>query len=119
MDINTANMIDRIKASPMYHKMGMIASHLGVVRESSSDGRPVKGLNIRFDKDAMDTIIRDTKKMPGIHEILIEVREGDLDVGQDIMAVVIGGDTRPHVFDALIKAVDRIKKEASFKKEVF
>jgi len=112
-------MINKIKASPAYNKMGMIASHLGVVRGTSSHGEPVKGMNIRFDKNALDTIARDIRKISGIYEIMIEVREGDLVVGEDIMAVVIGGDTRPHVFDALIKAVDRIKKEASFKKEVF
>ena len=57
--------------------------------------------------------------MSGIIEVLVETRDGQLNVGDEIMAVVVGGDIRDHVFPALIKTVDRIKKEGSRKKEEF
>jgi molybdopterin synthase catalytic subunit len=40
-------------------------------------------------------------------------------VGEEIMAVVVGGDTRDHVFPALMSAVNRLKAEATTKKELY
>ena len=117
MDLN--RMIQTIKKHPDYPKMGMIASHLGVVRETSLDGRKVTGIEIGTDRNVIDNIVREIKEMTGIIEVLVEVSEGTLTVGDDIMAVAIGGDTREHVFPALASAVDRIKKEAGRKKEIF
>ncbi len=57
--------------------------------------------------------------MPGIIEVLVDTCDGQLDVGDEIMAVVVGGDIRDHVFPTLIKTVERIKKEGSRKKEAF
>ena len=117
MDIN--RMIQTIKKHPDYPKMGMIASHLGVVRETSLDGRKVIGIEIGSDRNAIDNIVSEIKEIPGIIEVIIEVSEGTLKVGGEIMAVAIGGDTREHVFPALASAVDRIKKEGTTKKEIF
>ncbi len=117
MDLN--RMIQTIKTHPDYSKMGMIASHLGVVRETSLDGRKVTGVEIGSDRNVIDNIISEIKEMSGIVEVLVEVSEGTLKVGDDIMAVAIGGDTREHVFPALASVVDRIKKEAGRKKEIF
>ena len=117
MDIN--RMIQTIKKHPDYPKMGMIASHLGVVRETSLDGRKVTGIEMGSDRKVIDNIIIEIKEMSGIVEVLVEISEGTLEVGDDIMAVAIGGDTREHVFPALASAVDRIKKEAGRKKEIF
>jgi molybdopterin synthase catalytic subunit len=99
--------------------MGMIASHLGVVRENSLTGREVQGIEIVFDGDAIHRIIKETKEIEGIYHVVVEVSEGKLKVGDEIMAVVVGGDTREHVFPALMEAVDRIKKYGGEKKEIF
>lgn len=117
MDIN--RMLKAVKEHPDSSKMGMIASHMGLVRETSLNGDPVKGINVQFDREAIEAIIRDSKKMSGIIEVLVETCDGQLNVGDEIMAVVVGGDIRDHVFPALIATVDRIKKEGSRKKEQF
>ena len=117
MDIN--KMINTVKVNNNYSGIGMIASHLGVVRGKSLNGREVTGIEVKFDRDRIRGIICNIKKIPGIYEILIEISEGKLKVGDDIMAVVVGGDIRDHVFPALITAVNRIKKEAVTKKEFF
>ena len=117
MDIN--KMINTVKANTNYSGMGMIASHLGVVRGTSLNGRKVTGIEAEFNRDIIEDILCSIKKMPGIYEVLIEISEGKLKVGDDIMAVVVGGDIRDHVFPALITTVDRIKKEAVTKKEFF
>ena len=117
MDIN--RMIQTVKKHPDYPKMGMIASHLGVVRETSLDGRKVTGIEIGLDRNIIDSIVSEIKKMPGIIEVLIEVGEGTLKVGDEIMAVAVGGDIREHVFPALASVVDRIKRGGTTKKESF
>ena len=117
MDLN--KMIDTLKAHSGFTKMGMIASHLGVVRETSLDGRKVVGIEVQVDRIVIANIIAEIKKMSGIVEVLVETSEGNLKVGDEIMAVAVGGDTREHVFPALIAAVDRIKTEATRKKESF
>lgn len=115
MDLN--RMIETIKASPNFHRAGMIATHLGIVRSFSRDGKAVSGVDVEFDMGKIDEIMRDIKSRPGIVEILIEINSGHLQVGEEIVAVVVAGDIRDHVFPALIHAVNRVKSEASTKEE--
>jgi molybdopterin synthase catalytic subunit len=117
MDLN--KMISALKKHPRYHSMGMIASHLGVVRETSLKGGKVVSIEVSFNKNKLDLIINDIENLPGIDKVLVETSDGRLKVGDEIMAVVIGGDIRDHVFPSLIMAVDRIKKEAVTKREIF
>jgi molybdopterin synthase catalytic subunit len=110
-------MIQKAKAHPEAGKIGMIASHLGIVRATSRDGVPVERIHVSYDFSAINNIIKDIKLMPGIIEVLVDTREGALEIGDEILAVVIAGDIRENVFNALITAVNRIKTEASRKKE--
>lgn len=114
-----SRMIETVKEHPDYHKMGMIASHLGVVRENSLKGGKVVEIELAFDEDTIQGIIREAKRQPGIFEVLVETKGGRLKVGDEIMAVVVGGDTRDHVFPVLIETVEQMKKKASHKKEIF
>jgi molybdopterin synthase catalytic subunit len=115
MDLN--RMIESLKAHPEYEKMGMIASHLGVVRGTSRDGQAVSGIEVAYDHDAVKRIVTDAKEFPGIVEVLVDTNEGNLRVGDEILAVAVGGDIRENVFPALVETVNRIKKEAVKKKE--
>jgi molybdopterin synthase catalytic subunit len=115
MDLN--RMIEKVRNSTDPSKVGMITSHLGVVRGTSRNGSGVTGLEVAYDREALQAVVRDIKKMPGIAEVLVETREGRLNVGDEILAVVVAGDIRENVFPALVTAVNRIKKEASKKQE--
>jgi molybdopterin synthase catalytic subunit len=117
MDIQ--EMIRKAREHPEAEKIGMIASHLGIVRGTSRDGRPVTRIQVLYDRNKLHTIIQDIKEMPGIIQVLVDTREGSLEIGNEILAVVIAGDIRENVFNALITAVNRIKAEASKKKEIF
>ncbi len=117
MDLN--KIIQTFKEHPDYPKMGMIASHLGVVRETSLNGRQVTGIEVKFEESVIHETVSNIEKMSGIIKVVIEINEGGLNVGDEIMAVVVGGDTREHVFPALMAAVDRIKVEGARKKEFF
>ena len=116
--MDLSKMIQSLKKHPDYSKMGMIASHLGVVRETSLNGDRVKGIELIFDKDAIGRIVLKIKQMPGIIDVLVETSGGRLEIGDEIMAVAVGGDTREHVFPALIEAVDMIKRGGANKKEI-
>ena len=117
--MNLNQMMDKIKQLPEYPQAGMIASHLGIVRGHSLNGKAVSGMEVSFDHNIIETIIHDTRKLSGIIEVLVDFREGALSVGEEVMAVVVAGDTRERVFPALIEAVDRLKTEATRKKEIF
>jgi molybdopterin synthase catalytic subunit len=117
MDLN--RMINKIKEMPDYPRVGMIASHLGVVRGYSLNNTATRGMEVSFSRSAINEIVQDTKKLRGIIEVLVEINEGELGVGDEVMAVAVAGDTREHVFPALIEAVERLKKEATKKREIF
>ena len=115
MDIQ--GMIKRVREHPEARKVGMIASHLGIVRGTSRSGAEVERIEVVYDYNVIRSIISDIRTMPGIIEVLVDTREGLLEVGDEILTVVVGGDIRENVFSALMTAVNRIKAEASKKKE--
>ncbi len=115
MDLNT--MIQTIKSNPNFHNAGMIASHIGIVRSFSRDGKPVQGVDVEFDHEKIQEILTDIKSRPGILDILVNSNSGHLKVGDEIMTIVVAGDIRENVFPALVDAVERLKSEASTKKE--
>lgn len=117
MDLN--RMIRALMAHPEHPKIGMIASHLGVVRATSRDGREVKGIEVEYRHETIENIIFNIKQLNGIVEVLVDINEGHLQVGDEILAVAVAGDIRENVFPALIETVNRIKGEASRKVEHF
>jgi len=96
---------------------GMYLVHNGVVRETPKmkvrnnfdDGSSVIGMDFSFDKDKVEAAIAKTYEMDGIFHVKAWLNEGHLEVGDDIMFVLIGGDIRPHVIDALQFLVETIK----------
>lgn len=116
MDLN--KMTATIKSRPNFHQSGMIATHLGIVRSFSRDGTPVTALDLSVNMEKIQKIIQDIRSRPGIIEILIETNEGHLEVGDEVIAIMVAGDTRDHVFPALTDAVNRFKSEAATEKEI-
>lgn len=113
-------IIEKIKKHEKAENIGMIASHLGIVRGfSRKNGRDVESVNVKYDMDALGDIIQNIKRMTGIVEVMVEVNEGDLKVGDELMFVAVGGDIRENVFAALIEAVNKIKEGAVSKQEIF
>ena len=107
------------KAHESAPKIGMYLTHNGVVRETAraqvrcgaADARPVTGMEFSYDQARVDAVVADTYRMEGIHYIRVWLNQGRLQVGDDIMYVLIGGDIRPRVVDALQYLVGRIKNE--------
>jgi len=107
------------KAQVSAPKVGMYLSHNGVVRQSARAAvrqgdetvAPVTGMLFSYDQTKVDAAIAEAYRLPGIYYIRVWLNEGELTVGDDIMFVLIGGDIRPHVVDALQYLVGRIKNE--------
>lgn len=107
------------KADPAAVQEGMFLVHNGVVRQTPKakvrrgidDGSMVKGMEFAYDAAKVDEVIAETYKMDGIFHVRVWLNEGQLELGDDIMVVLIGGDIRPHVVDALQYLVGRIKNE--------
>jgi molybdopterin synthase catalytic subunit len=112
-------LIDRVKSHPDYAKVGMILCHNGVVRETSRDGRRVSGLTVTVNREALDAILAEQRQRPGIIDVLVEIREGLLKVGDDVMFIVVAGDLRDHVIPVLEDTLNAVKKQVTHKVEHF
>lgn len=107
------------KAEPAASEVGMFLFHNGVVRETAKarvrsgqeDAAPVKGMDFSYDQEKVDAAVAETRRMEGIFHVRAWLNEGRLEVGDDIMYVLIGGDIRPRVIDALQFLVSKIKTE--------
>ena len=107
------------KAHESAPKIGMYLTHNGTVRQTAKakvrygaqDAKEVTGMVFSYDRDKVDSVISDTYKMGGIYYIKVWLNEGQLKMGDDIMYVLIGGDIRPRVVDALQYLLGRIKNE--------
>ena len=118
--------LQEAKAHPSAPKIGMYLTHNGIVRQTAkaqvrygaADTKDVTGMEFSYDAAKVDAVIADTYKMDGIYYIKVWLNEGQLEVGDDIMYVLIGGDIRPHVVDALQYLVGRVKNECVVEKEL-
>lgn len=114
------------KAHPEAGKVGMYLVHNGVVRETSRasvregarDAKPVAGMLFSYDAEKVNLAVEETLKMEGIYYVRTWLNEGELQVGDDIMYVLVGGDIRPRVIAALDFLVGKIKGECVSETEI-
>ncbi|MDO5401288.1 MAG: molybdopterin biosynthesis protein [Eubacteriales bacterium] len=107
------------KAHESAPNIGMYLTHNGVIRRSAkarvrlgdTAARDVTGMVFDFDPAKVDAAVADTYQLAGIFYIRVWLNRGTLQVGDDLMYVLIGGDIRPHVVDALQYLVGRLKTE--------
>ena len=107
-------------------KIGMYLTHNGVVRQTAKakvrsgaeDARDVTGMVFSYDQEKVDAMTDAAYKLEGIYYIRTWLNSGHLTVGDDIMYVLIGGDIRPHVVDALQFLVGKTKAECVEETEI-
>lgn len=106
---------------------GMYLFHNGIVRQSAKakvrqgdiSASDVKGMVFSYDKEKVEEAVENTQNMPGIGYVRVWLNEGQLEVGDNIMLVLIGGDIRPHVVDALQSLVGELKNHCVKEEELF
>ena len=114
------------KAHESAPKIGMYLVHNGTVRQSAKakvrygekNTKDVTGMVFSYAPEKVDAVIADAYKLEGIYYIKVWLNEGQLSLGDDIMYVLIGGDIRPRVVDALQYLVGRIKNECVIETEL-
>jgi len=116
--MDLTEMVKSVKKRPDYEKVGMIVCHNGVVRGTSRDGRIVTGLEVTVDRGRLTDVIAEARGRKGIIDVLAEVCEGNLKVGDDIMRVVVAGDIRENTFSVLEDTVNAIKRHVLKEKEI-
>ena len=115
------------KADPDAEKVGMYLVHNGVVRatarsqvrEGNLSSRPVTGMWFTYDRKKAEQAIAEARSMEGIYYVRVWLNEGTLQVGDDIMLVLIGADIRPHAVEAFQTLVSRIKSKCVTESEIF
>ena len=106
---------------------GMYLFHNGIVRQSAKakvrqgdiSASDVKGMVFSYDKEKVEEAVENTQNMPGIGYVRVWLNEGQLEVGDDIVLVLVGGDIRPHVVDALQSLVGELKNHCVKEEELF
>ena len=107
------------KQDPSAPQVGMYLVHNGTVRgtakaqvrEGAEGTKPVSGMLFSYDAQKADAAAEEARAMEGISYVRTWLNEGALTLGDDIMYVLIGGDTRPHVVEALQFLVGKLKNE--------
>ena len=115
------------KAHESAPKIGMYLTHNGIVRKSAKakvrygedNTRAVIGMLFSYDQEKVEEAISETYQLDGIYYVKAWLNEGTLQVGDDIMYVLIGGDIRPHVVDALQFLVGKLKNECVKETEIY
>lgn len=106
---------------------GMYLFHNGVVRATpkakvrlgEQTDRTVQAVKFSFDAEKAAEAKRHALEMPGIFYVNVWLNEGTLSVGDDLMLVLVGGDIRPHVIDALQSLVGELKNSCVIEQEIF
>ena len=115
------------KEDPSAAECGMYLVHNGTVRQTArarvrqgaDNTDAVTGMYFRYDAEKVQQAIRKLRELPGVFYARVWLNEGLLALGDDIMLVLIGGDIRPHVIDALQALVGTIKNECVVEEELF
>jgi Molybdopterin converting factor, large subunit len=113
------------KADESAASCGMYLTHNGTVRKTAKarvrngENTPdVSGMIFSCDEEKLAAVEAAAKAMPGIFYVRTWLNSGNLKIGDDIMYVLIGGDIRPHVIDALQALVGKIKSECVIETEL-
>ena len=114
------------KAEAAAAGIGMYLLHNGVVRATArsavregQEAPPVSGMRFDYDPEKAEAAAERARHLPGIGLVRYWMNRGQLRVGDDIMYVLVGGDTRPHVLSALDALVAELKTGCVTEQEQF
>ena len=113
-----AAWIEEIKKKTDPEKLGMIIAHNGIVRGTSKDGKTVRAMKLSYDKKKLEACVNDLKKREGVADIRVWINEGMLNVGDDIMRLLVAGRFRTDVLPVLQELLSVIKKDVVNEEEL-
>lgn len=110
--------ITEIKKAADPEGLGMILIHNGLVRATSKEGRPVRGMKLTYDAEKLGRAVAEHEKRAGVSAIRVWINRGDLKVGDDIMRLLVAGRFRNDVLPVFESLLSKIKKEIVYEREV-
>jgi molybdopterin synthase catalytic subunit len=111
--------VAEIKKNADFNELGMILVHNGMVRSTAKNGKSVKSMDLTYDKDKLNSLVNEYKGREGIVAIKAWINEGLLNVGDDIMYLLVAGKFRTLVLPVFEELLSRIKKEIVLEKEFY
>lgn len=111
--------ISEIKKTTDPDQLGMIIVHNGIVRATSKDGKAIRAMKLSYDKEKLDTCVNTLKGREGIAAIKVWINEGMLNIGDDIMCLVVAGRFRTDVLPALQELLAFIKNHIVHEEEIY
>ncbi len=114
--------IDAVVRRTLAPSMGAAVMFLGVVRDRT-DGRPVDRLEFESDDESavseLQAIRQEAIERFGVTEVSIVHRKGRLEVGEDIVLIVVGAPHRDAAFAGCRYVIEELKKRALIWKKEF
>ncbi len=112
-----------IRKSPNVSRAGAIGCFIGIVREVADDGSRVKGIWFEAEREMAERALQEIADWamgrPGIADVRIYHKIGELGPGEDIMYVIVSASHRRELFETMEMIIERIKKEVPiWKKEL-
>ncbi|NKB81697.1 MAG: molybdenum cofactor biosynthesis protein MoaE [Nitrospirales bacterium] len=103
--------IDRVRAQSK--RIGGIATFLGTARDRSK-GRDVSGISFEHYEGMAQKTLREIRERAlkdfDIIEVLILHRYGEIDIGENIVLIVVGAEHRADAFQACRWCIDELKQ---------
>ena len=99
-------------------ELGMILVHNGIVRGASKSGKPVRGMNLSYNQEKLDSVIPIFKQKPGVVAVRVWINTGALKVGDNIMLLLVAGRFRTDVLPVFEELLTVIKSEIVTEKEI-
>ncbi len=108
-------------------RCGMFLVHNGVVRvtpkrqvrEGVEGLGDVARIEFSYDAEGVAAAEQEALTWPGVQYVRTWLNEGELNVGDSIMYVLIGADIRPNCIEALQKLVGKIKNDLVIEREIY
>ena len=110
--------ITEVKKEAAPEGLGMILIHNGLVRATSKEGRPVRGMKLTYDAEKLGRAVAENEKREGVSAIRVWINRGDLQVGDDIMRLLVAGRFRTDVLPVFESLLTIIKREIVREQEI-
>jgi len=124
--MNINDWLLEAKAQANSKECGMYLIHNGVVRaKSRKEVREgikqdeVKQMNFSYDKNVLNELISKYSNYQGIKYLNVWLNEGRLEVGDDLMYILVGGDIRNNCINCLNELLSEIKSSCVKEEEIF
>ncbi len=110
--------MEEVKQQVDPENLGMILVHNGIVRGTSKSGKPVRGMRLSFDQKKLHSTVLALQQRKGIAAIKAWVNSGNLNVGDNIMLLLVAGRFRADVVPVFEELLSMVKNKIVSEEEV-